>query len=245
MVIKSIRYDDVPLRIGRPAGDPTSAVIVLHQAAGWSPQITGWLERLAGQGHLAVAPSLLHRHGVDSIDPFARFGGDMEAFAAFLPGDDDVRSDVASALRFIVEQGVAPPATGVLGFSFGGRASYLVATETSLGAAVSFYGNGIQQESFQGNDALPALADRTGALRTPWLGLYGEQDFLLAPGELDEWEKQLAGAPVATELVRYPDAGHAFDVEEAFGPGMPVRYVAEAAEDATARTLAFFENSLT
>src|ERR1700722_16365797 len=46
------------------------------------------------------------------------------------------------------------------------------------------------------------------------LGLYGEQDLLPSPGELDEWEQQLA-APVAAELVRYPDAGHAFDVEEA------------------------------
>ena len=47
------------------------------------------------------------------------------------------------------------------------------------------------------------------------LGLYGEQDLLPSPGELDEWEQQLSAAPVAAELVRYPDAGHAFDVEEA------------------------------
>jgi carboxymethylenebutenolidase len=131
----------------------------------------------------------------------------------------------------------------VLGFSYGGRAAYLVAAEQDLGAAVSFYGNGVQRKSFLGNEELPALADRTRSLRTPWLGLYGEQDFLLTPGELDEWQKELAEAPVDTELVRYPNAGHAFDVQEPFGPG-PIPYVADATEDATERTLRFLDENL-
>ena len=244
MTIETFQYNDVPLRIARPAGPAATAVVVLHQAAGYSPQIAGWLGRLAENGYLAVAPMLLHRHGVESINPFERFGADMGAFARFLPGDGDLSADVDTALRFLSAEGVAPTATAVLGFSYGGRGAYLIAAERALGAAVTFYGNGVQRKSFEGNDQLPALADKTASLRTPWLGLYGEQDFLLTPGELDEWEGSLAHAPVGTEIIRYANAGHAFDVEEAFGPGMPVPYVADATEDATARTLRFLEKSL-
>jgi dienelactone hydrolase len=76
------------------------------------------------------------------------------------------------------------------------------------------------------------------------LGLYGEQDLRPSPGGLDEWEQQLAAVPVAAELVQYPDAGHAFDVEEAAGPGMPVPCVAGAANHASECTLRFLEKSL-
>src|SRR4051794_5401680 len=144
MSIDSIEHDGVPLRVARPGEGTTTGVVVLHQAAGYAPQIETWLTRLADQGHLAVAPLLLHRHGVESINPFERFGGDsgmdLAAFGAFLPGDDDVLADVAAALGSLRSQGIEPSTTAVLGFSFGGRAAYLVATERPLGAAVTFYG---------------------------------------------------------------------------------------------------------
>jgi len=244
MTIESGRHAAVPLRIARPHSRAAGAVVVLHQAAGYAPQIESWLIRLSERGYLAVAPLLLHRHGVESVDPMERFGGDLTAFSRFLPGDAEVLADTAATLEYVGTEGISPEHTGILGFSYGGRAAYLIATEHALGGAVTYYGNGIHRESFEGNAEIPALAGKVKSLRTPWLGLYGDEDFLLGEGELDEWQAQLPDAPVAAELVRYPAAGHAFDVDQPFGPGMPSPYVAEAAEDAAARTLRFFASTL-
>ncbi|WP_216896767.1 dienelactone hydrolase family protein [Nocardia alni] len=244
MSIESIQHDAVPLQVARPDRPVTVAMIVLHQAPGYSPQIASWLTRLADHGYLAVAPMLLHRHGVEHVNPMQRFAGDLTAFAAWLPGDEDVLADVDSTLGFLGAAGIAVGKTGILGFSYGGRAAYLSAAERPLGAAITFYGNGIQRKSFHGNDRIPALTDRMKSLRTPWLGLYGDQDPLLTEGELDEWQAQLPDAPVTAELIRYPEAGHAFDVIESPVPGMPPRYVAAAAEDATDRTLRFLAATL-
>jgi carboxymethylenebutenolidase len=244
MSIEDIRLRNTPARVAGPASSPRGGVVVLHQAPGYSPQTAAWLERLAAEGYLAVAPLLLHRQGVTAVNPVERFGGDVVAFAKFLPGDDEVREDVAAVLDHFESAGIAPSVTGIVGFSYGGRASYLIAAERTLGAAVSFYGGGVQRKSFEGNDQLPALNDRTAGLRTPWLGLFGEQDFMLTPGELDEWELELRKAPVSTQLIRYPDAGHAFDVDMPLGPGLPTSYAADAAEDATTRALEFLRARL-
>lgn len=244
ITIEDLTVDGVPCKIARPLGPAGTGVVVLHQAPGYSPQTAGWLERLADDGHLALAPLLLHHRGEQAVDPFERFGGDLAAFAAFLPGDDEVRGDVTAVLGFLRGSGVEPGRTGVLGFSYGGRAAFLTATEHRLGAAVTFYGNGIQNDGYPGNDGAPALADRVPRLRTPWLGLYGDRDVLLAEGELDEFEVSLRQAPAFTELVRYPTAGHAFDVDTTFGPGAPSTLHPDAATDATDRTRAFLRAHL-
>ncbi|MCP2256145.1 carboxymethylenebutenolidase [Prauserella aidingensis] len=244
MIIESTQHGGVPLRIARPAQPRSTGVVVLHQANGYAPQTESWLTRLAERGHLAVAPLLLQRRGVESVDPTERFGDDLNAFARFLPGDADVLEDITTALDYLTTEDLDARHTGVLGFSYGGRAAYLIATKRALGGAVTFYGNGIHRESFLGNEHIPALTSRVKSLQTPWLGLYGDQDFLLAEGELDEWQTELTGAPVNTELVRYPDAGHAFDVDQAFSPDMPSPYIAKAAEDASERTLRFFDSTL-
>ncbi|MEI4271150.1 dienelactone hydrolase family protein [Klenkia sp. LSe6-5] len=242
--IESRTLGAVPVRVARPAGAASSAVVVLHQAPGWSPQVADWLTRLGDAGHLAVAPLLLHHRGVESVDPGERFGGDLGAFAAFLPGDDLIASDVDEVLAFVRREGVDGRRTGVVGFSYGGRAAFLTAARHELGAAVTFYGTGIQRPGYPGNEDLPALADHIENLRTPWLGLYGETDFLLQPGELDEFETALEQAPASTEVVRYPDAGHAFDIDIRFGPDAPSSLVPAAAADATSRAEAFLGHHL-
>jgi carboxymethylenebutenolidase len=244
IAIEDLTVDGVPCKAARPLGQGGTGVIVLHQAPGYSPQIADWLQRLAAEGHLAIAPLLLHHRGEEAVDPFTRFDGDLAAFTAFLPGDDEVRGDVDAALGFLRESGVEADRTGILGFSYGGRAAFRTATEYSLGGAITFYGNGIQNDGYPGNDGAPSLADRVPHLRTPWLGLYGDQDFLLAEGELDDLEASLRNAPAFTELVRYPTAGHAFDVDMSFGPGAPSTLHPDVAEDASERTRSFLRTRL-
>jgi carboxymethylenebutenolidase len=245
MTILQLERAGVRLRVARPAGaGARAAVIVLHQAPGYTPQIESWLTALSEKGYLAVAPLLLHRQGIETVNPLERFGGDLAAFSAFLPEDDDTRSDVGAALAFVAVEGIALSSTALVGFSYGGRAAYLIATEQPVAAAVSFYSGGVQNENFHGNDALPGLADRTAHLKAPWLGLFGDRDFMFSPSELDEWEAALAPVDQQTQIVRYPGAGHAFDVDMPFGPGMPSPYDPTAAADSYARVHAFLDEKL-
>ena len=134
--------------------------------------------------------------------------------------------------------------SAVLGFSYGGCVSFLTATEHRLGGAITFYGNGIQNDGYPSNNDVPPLADRAPQLQTPWLGIYGDQDFLLAQGEIDEFEVSLRRAPGFTELVRYPTAGHAFDADMTFAPGAPSSLNPAAVNDATERALTFLRTRL-
>jgi carboxymethylenebutenolidase len=204
------------------------------------PPFLAWLDLLAAEGYEAIAPQLFHRAGREYYDPMADFGGDQLAFAAALPGDSEVEADVDAVIAGLTAQGVAPSEIGLLGFSYGARAAFMLANKKSLGAAVSWYPVGVQRKGFGMNPEIGAITI-TAAPGTPWLGLSGEQDFLLQPGELDDWEAALnAIGSDHLSLVRYATAGHGFDTHGAMGPGAPDTYDAPSRDDGLARTLAKF-----
>lgn len=241
MSIEAVEHNGVPLRVAQVEGTPRGGVIVLHQAPGYTPQIEEWLDRLASAGYVAVAPLLHHRRGEATLNPFDF--ASIEEFALAMPGDDLTGADIAAAVDFLGTHGVPRDRVGALGFSFGGRAALVAALEGSVVAAASYYANGIIEPAYGDNAGLGPLTARLGTLPTPWLGLFGADDFLLAEGELDAIERELTGALADAEVVRYEGAGHAFDLAE-FLPGAPSPLVPEAAEDAQSRTLAFFAQHL-
>ena len=112
--------------------------------------------------------------------------------------------------------------------------TFLVAAERSLGAAVGFYGGGIVNARFP---QFPALVDRASTLKTPWLGLFGDQDRSIPVEDVEALRAAFADAPVDGEIVRYADAEHGFhcDVRPAYNP--------TAAADAWDRTLRWFASA--
>lgn len=230
----------VPVHVRHPVGPRRGVVLVLHAAPGIVPPFLDWLDLLVAEGYEVIAPSLHHRAGREAFDPFADFGGDQDAFADALPSDAQMQEDVDAVLSGLVDLGVTPSEIGLLGFSYGARATVLLATKKALGAAVSWYPVGVQRKSFGTNPTLPPI-HLSAAPTTPWLGLSGELDFLLEPGELDEWEAALdsLGSDRVT-LVRYATAGHGFDMHGSMGPGGPDIYDGPSRDDGLARTLAMF-----
>jgi carboxymethylenebutenolidase len=196
-----------------PPGQARGGIVVIHQAGGLSPQISDTVARLAAEGYHAVGPDFFHRKNIAAdFNPMREFGGDLGKFSLWLEGDDHILPDLDAALDSLRDKGLPDSRLGVVGYSWGGRAAFLAAARRGLGAAVTYYGNGIYVKSFGANLALPALGGEIPTLRTPWLGLYGEHDPMAPPAELDAIEAALPRAPVAAELARYP-AGHAFDVD--------------------------------
>ena len=101
---------------------------------------------------------------------------------------------------YLHDAGFADAQIGTVGFCFGGRVTFLIAAERALGAAVGFYGGGIVHARFP---QFPALVDRTPSLKTPWLGLFGDQDTGIPIEDVETLRTALADAPVDGEIVRY------------------------------------------
>lgn len=191
-------YEAAPL-------EPSAGLIVLHEAFGVTDHIADVTRRAAAAGYQAVAPDLFHRGGAG----VAAYG-DLKAAANYFRGmsDDGVLSDIDACIAHLQASGHPLERIGVVGFCFGGRAAFLAASRRALGASVTLYGGGIVRAStFL---PFPSLLDDIPTMRTPWLGLYGQEDHGIPADEVDALEAALAGAPVPHRIERYPGAGHAF-----------------------------------
>jgi len=227
---------ELSIFVAEPSITPTAAILVLHQAGGLGDQVKSRAEQFADAGYLAVAPDLFYRKKGEPI-PFPKAPGDFAEFDKWLSSDEQLIPDIQAVLDWIGARGIPLSRIGVIGYSYGGRAAYLAAVTWPLGAAVTYYGNGVHGRSFHGNSDLLPVSDR--ARLTPWLGLYGEEDGLIPSEELDGFQTALASASIDGELVRYAEVGHGFDV--AVGPGGPnPNYAPDAASDAAERVNAFF-----
>jgi carboxymethylenebutenolidase len=212
-----------------PAGAASGAVVVVQEAFGVNEHIRSVARRAAEAGYHAVAPALFHRAGGGTAD--------YEDFASVIPlfegvSDAGILADVDATLEHLRGAGFPDSRTGIVGFCFGGRITFLVAARRAIGAAVGFYGGGIVSKG-----ALPfdPLIDEVPTLRTPWLGLFGDEDASIPVDDVERLRTALAEAPVDAEVVRYAGAQHGFHCD-----ARPGHYHAEAAADAWARALAWF-----
>jgi len=217
----------------KPEGDARGAVIVIQEAFGVNDHIEDVTRRFADAGFHAVAPELFHRAGGDMTAPYDDFSKVLPLFEGL--SDQALVTDVDAAIAHLGDAGFAPERIGIVGFCMGGRVTFLVALERALGAAVGFYGGGIVTARFP---QFPALLDRVEELKTPWLGLFGDQDQGIPVADVEQLRTALERAPVDTHIVRYEDADHGFhcDVRPAYNPA--------AAKDGWERTLAWFDDHL-
>ena len=224
-----------PMRLyeATPDHKARGAIVVVQEAFGVNPHIEDVTRRFAAAGYHAVAPDMFHRTGGAALG-YDDFGAVIEHFVGI--GDDAaIVSDIDDALGYVRGLGFADPAIGIVGFCFGGRVSFLVASNHAIGAAVGFYGGGIVTARFP---QFPALVDRAPDLRTPWLGLFGDLDQSIPADDVEQLRAALTAAPVDTDIVRYADAEHGFHCD-----ARPA-YNASAATDAWARTLDWFARHL-
>lgn len=147
----------VPLTVFRPEGAIRGGIVVLHESRVFPPVLLAFMEVLAAEGWLVVAPNLFHRE----------FTEDDEVFG------QNLFDDVDAAMDWLVRSGVYPDAVGVIGFDDAGTAALIVAANRRVGAAVTVAAHGIVQPL---RPDVPALVEAVRNLQAPWLGLYGEDD---------------------------------------------------------------------
>jgi len=84
-----------------------------------------------------------------------------------------------------------------------------------------------------------APLDAVARIRCPVLGLYGEEDALIPPADVDQLRHRLAESGQPFEIRLYPGAGHAF-----MNDTRPAMYRPDAAADAWPRLVTFLRERL-
>jgi carboxymethylenebutenolidase len=180
----------VPLTVIRPEGAVRGAIVLLHESRVFAPALLQFMDALAAERWLVVAPHLFHREPAHS---------DVEVFG------DDLFADVDAAFEWIAGRGVSADTIGVVGFDDAGVAALVVATQRRIGAVVSVAARGIVTPVHP--DA-PALLSIVGSLQAPWLGLYGEDDPSTPPTDVEQLREVAARADAPTLVVGYPGLAH-------------------------------------
>jgi carboxymethylenebutenolidase len=228
--------DDIEAYIARPAGsDPRGGVVVIHHMPGYDRGSKEIVRRFAELGYDAIMPNLYSREAPGAAPD------DAAATARAQGGVPDARlvGDVGGAAAHLRTLPTSNGKVGVIGYCSGGRQSVLAACNLDLNAAVDCYGafvTGTPPEGFPLK--VTNLVDQLPNLRSPLLGLFGNEDQFPSPEQVDELEEILKANDKPYEFHRYDNAGHAF-----FANNRPA-YRVEAANDGWERIEAFYKNNL-
>jgi carboxymethylenebutenolidase len=197
------------------------AVIVIQEWWGLVPHIEDVADRFAAAGFVALAPDLFHGSTAKSPDQAGKLMMSLRI--------DEAARDLAGAIDYAAAlPDVTAPTVGTIGFCMGGALSlYAASKNREVGACVVFYGGH------------PNVTPHLPALQAPVLGIYAGKDTFVSPAVVSALDEQFTALGKRHEFHTYPNADHAF-----FNDTRPEVYDAAAAEDAWARTLAFFRREL-
>jgi carboxymethylenebutenolidase len=198
----------------------TPGVVVVMHLWGVDTQIRDVVRRFAVAGYSAIAPDLYSRFGAPSGDGVSD-ASVLRPFAGKLVREQ-YDGDVRAATGWLHER--APNVKlGVIGFCMGGALALVQAMDNGdlFAAAAPFYG---------------AVKDiDPEKIRVPLCGSYGARDTSIPADDVRAFRTKLH---VPNDFRIYDEAGHAF-FDDQRG-----RYVASAAHDAWARTLAFLKDHI-
>lgn len=200
---------------------PHRAVVVIQEWWGLDEHIADVTRRFAEAGFVALAPDLYH--GQVAAEP-----DDAQKLAMGLAIPEATKEMAGAAAYLAGRDDVAPKRVGAIGFCMGGTlALVLAAASPQVGAVASFYGG------------RPLSADDLRTIAAPVLAIFGERDQGIPPERHAALDTTLNDLGVPHAIYVYPGAPHAF-----FNDNRAHSYRPEAARDAWARTLAWFEKYL-
>jgi carboxymethylenebutenolidase len=199
-------------------------VVVIHEIFGLTSWIRGVADQLAADGFIAIAPDLLT--GKTKTHPDSAGSDAREVIRTLNP--DDVHRQLAAVGQYGMRLPAAVPVYGIVGFCWGGSASFqhAVRSPAGLGAAVVYYGGS-------------PPPDQLSSVRVPVLGLYGSDDArvnLTVPAA--DSAMRALGKPFTHHT--YEGAGHGFLRAQDGKDGANMA----ATRQAWPATLAFFRRHL-
>lgn len=181
---------ELPLTVVRPESAPRGCIVVLHRARAFSPALLQFMQALADERWVVVAPDL-HSRGPDS-DEDALFGASS-------------RSNADATFAWIEAAGIGVDQVGLIGFDEAGTAAMAVAARRRVGAVVTVAAPGITEDTFP---SVPRLVELVRSLRAPWLGLYGTDDPRTPAADVEFLRDAAGKAEAATLVVSYEGLEH-------------------------------------
>ncbi|WP_031523693.1 dienelactone hydrolase family protein [Siccibacter colletis] len=224
--------DNMPAWHARPkeVSGPLPVVIVIQEIFGVHEHIRDICRRLALEGYLAVAPELYFRQG--DASEYTDMQSLLSNLVSKVP-DAQVLADLDHVANWAGRNGGDAHRLMVTGFCWGGRIAWLYAAHNpQLKAAVAWYGKLVGDKTL---NSPTHPVDIATELTAPVLGLYGAQDTGIPLESVETMRQALRAANAdKTEIVVYPDAGHAFNAD--YRPS----YHEASAKDGWQRMLAWF-----
>ncbi|MCX0497696.1 dienelactone hydrolase family protein [Erwinia billingiae] len=216
----------------RHVSGPLPVILVVQEIFGVHEHIRDICRRLAAEGYLAVAPELYFRQG----DP-AEYDDIPTLFKELVSTvpDNQVLADLDHVANWASRHGGDMRNMGITGFCWGGRITWLYAAHNpQLKAAVAWYGKMVGEKTLkQQKQPVDIAVDLTA----PVLGLYGGKDDSIPQESVETMRQALRAANAKSEIIVYPDAGHAFNAD--YRPS----YHEESAKDGWQRMLAWFRQN--
>ena len=214
-------------RTGLPVVLVTSEIFGVHE------HIADVARRFAKAGYFAIAPELFVRQG--DAGSYGEIGKLIAEVIDKVP-DAQVMGDLDATLAWAKAEGADTSKSGITGFCWGGRITWLYAAHSpQIKAGVAWYGRLVGVPS----PLMPQYpVDVVATLNGPVLGLYGGQDSGIPQATVETMKAALASGSAAAKksgFVVYPDAPHAFNAD--YRPS----YRKDAADDGWKRCLAWFK----
>lgn len=209
--------------LSRPSqGGPNPGILVIHENRGLLPHFPDVTRRLALQGYTALAVDLLSRRGGTGAFP----DSDAARDALREISQEQFLEDLSASVEYLQSlPHVRAKRVGAVGFCFGGSMVWLLSVRNpAIQAAAPFYGSA------------PPL-DEVPNLNAPVLGIYASDDDRINAG-VPDLEAALMEHDKQYEFITYPGTQHAFFNDTG------QRYAPEAAEQAWAQTLSWFDRHL-
>ena len=199
----------MPSFLARPDGEgPTGAVIVLQEIFGVNTEVRRIAELVADAGYVALGINYYHRSHPNLNEPYTPEGMQNGFAAAGAVSRATLRADVAAAIAYLDQQPfVSRGKIATIGFCFGGSVAFVTANLPRLAAAIPFYGGSIAAGFPNGEPE--GLAD-VKDIKVPLLLFFGGKDDYIDHAAIARIEKALADAGKQSEIVTYPNVGHAF-----------------------------------
>ena len=238
------QLDDMHTYVSQPdAPGARPAVIVVQEIFGVSTHIQGIADRFASEGYFAVAPAMFHRYdnseAVRGTNPTFGYGEEdvpERNKAREQVTNDYIVQDINTTIDWLKRHPrVDSENIGIVGFCFGGCVVYLAASSCpGIKAGSMFYGGNIMRPRGDG----PSAFERTANIACPVMGNFGEEDQNPSPKDVSKIEAELQKHGKVYDFKIYNGAGHGFYCDERES------YRRDAAEDAFARTLDWFQKHM-
>lgn len=213
--------------VAMPVDLPAPAVIMIQEIFGVNAEMRAKCDSMARAGYIAVCPDLFWRlePGVDLTDKTeAEWDKALDLLNRF--DVDQGVQDLRATSHTFKGHALGTGKVGCVGYCLGGKLAYLMATRSSIDAAVGYYGISLDQ-----------LLNESANIKKPLMLHMAEEDKFVSKAAQEKIKAGLSGNPHVT-LHSYPGVNHAFARRDG------EHYDEAAAKLANQRTAEFLKKTL-